>query len=104
MLYTTFFIRYPRSGPPLSGPGESLFDVQRVTGFRASSAGLMCNDKAMRDEAHPELSQQHRQDVGLLLAIQPFAALDKAIHRFRSKCLRKEIFHIPEERVAGSAR
>lgn len=62
----------------------------------------MCNDDASRDEAHTELPRQHRQDVGLLLAIQSLAALDKTIHRFRSKRLRAEIFHISKEGATGT--
>jgi len=44
---------------------------------------LMCNVNTSRDEAHTKLPRQHRQDVGLLFAIQPFATLDKTVYRFR---------------------
>lgn len=42
----------------------------------------MCYD-VQRDEAHAKVSWKYQQDVGLLFAIQSFAAFDKTVHRFR---------------------
>lgn len=42
----------------------------------------MCYD-VQRDEAHTKVSWEYQQDVGLLFAIQSFAAFDKTVHRFR---------------------
>lgn len=44
---------------------------------------LMCDNNTLEDEANTELFGQHHQDVGLLFAIQSFAAFDKTVHRFR---------------------
>lgn len=42
----------------------------------------MCYD-VRRDEAHAKVFREHQQDAGFLLAIQPLAAFDKTVHRFR---------------------
>lgn len=63
----------------------------------------MCYEE-QRNEANSKVFREHHQDVGLLLAIQPLAAFDKAVHRFRTKRMRKEVFYILKEGATGTTR
>lgn len=46
------------------------------------SEKFMCDD-VPQDEVHAKVSREHQQDAGFLLAVQPLAAFDKTVHRFR---------------------
>jgi len=76
---TTFLTSRNERLPGSGNPRLSRRAARRTR----SNEGLMCNDDASRDEAHTELPGQHRQDVGLLFAVQPLAPFNKTVHRFR---------------------
>lgn len=64
----------------------------------------MCYEARQEDEAHTKVFRKYHQDVGLLLAVQPLAAFDKAVHRFRTKRMRKEVFYILKEGATSQTR